>query len=327
MRLFGLRQFARRDPVVQRVVAIGSFDGVHMGHRRLVEMARERARRIQGELVILTFWPLPGFALGRRGCPRVLTNPPVRAQLLAELEVDSLVTLHFDDRLSGMGPRDFVRRILVEDLKVSEACVGFNFTFGRGGSAGADTLRHLGREMGFGVEVLEPVQVVGHRVSSTAVRELIRSGRVTCAHSLLGRPHRMDGTVVRGRGLGAGLGFPTANVKAPGDVLLPAPGVYAVEVEWAINEGSIPGVANIGGSPTLGDGSSAARIVEVHIPGFHGNLYGRSLAVSFLHRLRGLRSFRDADALKAQIAEDCEIALAAMDADGSESLRTSSRLC
>ncbi|MFO7941356.1 MAG: riboflavin biosynthesis protein RibF [Bacillota bacterium] len=327
MKMFGRRQFARIRGKKPRVVAVGSFDGVHLAHRRLILLARERAKAIDGELVVLTFWPLPGIALGRRGSPRILTSPAKRAEILADLEVDSLVTMHFDDDLAGMEPGSFVREVLVNELGVDEICVGFNFTFGREGSGDATTLKKFGEELGFAVHVLAPVQVRGHRVSSTNIRRLIAGGRVDEAAVLLGRPYAMEGKVVRGQGRGRCLGFPTANVWTRADLIPPAAGVYAVKAVSEDLDLDAPGVANVGGSPTFHEESGPEGFLEVHIPGFRGELYGRRLSVEFSRWIRPARDFRDLDELKRQIARDVENALYEAPERASQSLRYPSALC
>ncbi|MFP4199998.1 MAG: riboflavin biosynthesis protein RibF [Clostridia bacterium] len=327
MRLFGRRQFARLEAEGPRVVAVGSFDGVHLAHRRLIELARGRAEAIGGELVVLTFWPLPGVALGRRGSPRILTSPSKRAEFLAELGVDSLVTLHFDEDLSGMDPGRFVREVLVGEVGVDEICVGFNFSFGHRGCGDAKSLKRYGEEWDFVVYVLSPVQVDGYRVSSTNIRRLIAAGRVHEAGRLLGRPHAVEGKVVKGQGRGRRLGFPTANLRARAGLIAPASGVYAVRAVCPEIHLDAPGVANVGGSPTFHEESGPDGFLEVHVPGFAGDLYGRDLSVEFVRWIRQSRDFADVEELKRQIVRDVASALDEANERASQSLRYPTALC
>ena len=281
-------------------VAIGNFDGVHLGHRALIDRARAGAAELGGEAVVLTFDPHPAFVLAEHLAPRLITTTDRKLELLADAGVDVTLVEPFDRALAAMSPADFAATILAGALGARRVVVGFDFTFGKGRAGTTDTLRELGRAHGFDVDVVEPVAVGGLVASSTRVRTFIAEGNLAGARLLLGRDVDIDGTIVRGAGRGRGIGVPTANV-APDTPLLPARGIYAVWID-VDGHGRRPGAASVGTNPTFDD---AGRVsVEVHVLDFDGDLYGRRARVTFVERLRGEKRFPDADTLVEQIRRD-----------------------
>lgn len=280
------------------VVAIGAFDGVHIGHRQLIAMAVSSARALGHTSAALTFSPHPLEVLQPQAALSRLTSPAEQERLLAGLGVDIMVRLPFA-AVAGMAPPEFAKQVLVDGLRASTVCVGFNFRFGKGAVGNARTLAALGQEQGFAVVVMEPVRLGGGVVSSTAVRKAIGQGNVGEAARLLGRPYSLEGTVGQGAGRGRTLGLPTANVVPDPGRAVPADGVYAVTVDG--DGGPHAGVANLGRRPTFGGQGWSC---EVHCLDFSGDLYGKRVSVCFLSRLRGERKFADPVALQRQVSQD-----------------------
>ncbi len=285
------------------VVAIGNFDGVHLGHEALIGAAREQARGLGVPLMVLTFEPHPRSVFSPDAPPFRLTSLRTRLQALEALGVDHATVLHFDLEFARKSAEDFVRQILVRDLAARHVVVGWDFCFGRGRAGNADLLREMGAELGFGVTAIEPVRGPdGEVYSSSVIRQALRAGDPQKAARLLGRPWEIEGRVEAGDRRGRQLGFPTANL-ALGDLLHPALGVYAVQA--GLDRGSetdwYDGVANIGRRPTV----EGTRVqLEVHLFDFAGDLYGRHLRTRLLAFLRGEKKFDGLEALRAQIAQD-----------------------
>jgi riboflavin kinase/FMN adenylyltransferase len=283
-------------PAKGAVVAIGNFDGVHLGHCAVIEEAARRAAEIGAPHAVLTFEPHPRSVFRPELAPFRLTPFPMKARLVEALGVDLLFALRFNLEFAKRTPEQFAREVLAEGLGARHVLAGYNFVFGHGRSGTPARLIELGRAHGFGVSIVPPVtRADGEVISATAAREHLLRGAPQAAAALLGRTWEIEGPVEEGDRRGRLIGFPTANV-ALGEHLRPAAGVYAVEVE-----GLGPGVANLGWRPTVG--GSDLRF-EVHLLDFEGDLYGRTLRVALVEYLRGERKFAGLDALKAQIAED-----------------------
>ncbi len=292
------------------VVTPGNHDGVHLGHRALLDAARALAAR-EHRVVALTFDPHPAQVLAPHRAPPLLTTPARRADLLRRAGADHVEILPFDHALAQRSPEEFVDGVLVERLRAAGVVVGPDFRFGRGRAGDLATLRALGEERGFAVRAVGPVERAGAVVSSTRVRGLLTEGRVAEATALLGRVHDVGGVVVEGHRRGRTIGFPTANLD-PEPVLAPADGVYAVVAR--VDDEIVRGVANLGVRPTL----EAGRSIEVHLFDFDRDIYGRAVRVGFVARLRGEVKFDGLDALKAQIARDADEARHALDAADAE---------
>ena len=261
-------------------VALGVFDGVHLGHRAILGAAVAHARAIGSPAVACTF---------------------DRLELIAACGVAAAVVLAFTRELAAMEPEAFVKDVLVDRLDARQVVVGFNHRFGRGARGDAALLRELGARGGFGVDVIEPLTVDGVPVSSTAIRAALGRGDLEAAVRMLGRPYTLPGKVVAGAGRGRTLGFPTANI-APDRPVLVAPGVYACTVEVA--DQPRRAVVNVGVRPTFDEKTLA---VEAHLLDFSGDLYGQTVRVMFRSRVREERRFSSVDALRAQIADDVEL--------------------
>jgi riboflavin kinase/FMN adenylyltransferase len=284
------------------VVSIGNFDGVHLGHQALLQRCREHARPGE-EVAVVTFEPLPKFFFDQPGSPPRLSGAAQRLALLAQAGVDLVWAMRFNGRLAAMPAREFVERVLVKALHARQLVLGGDFRFGRGREGGIDLLREYGQEMGFGVEVHEPVVIDGQRVSSTGIRQALAAGELAQAARWLGRPYALCGRVVHGRQVGRVLGYPTANIRMA-DGKYPAGGVFAVRARLR-QPGSdgpwLDGVASIGVRPAVGGGEP---LLEVHLFDFSGDLYGQRLETRLLEKIRDEANFASLDALKQQMHED-----------------------
>jgi riboflavin kinase/FMN adenylyltransferase len=321
----GIAASARR--LTRGALAIGNFDGVHLGHRGLFAAARAAAQRQGGPSCALTFEPHPARLLAPEYAPPLICTRARKRELLAEAGVEDLVEQPFDRAFAQTEADAFVDLLLATG--VAAIVVGHDFTYGRERRGTVETLRTALEQCGVRLHVVPPITVHGLVVSSTKIREFTLEGRVEAAAQLLGRPFDLDGDVVRGVGRGRKLGWPTANIHTEAE-LLPAVGVYAVrayliEVQ-ASSADAIPaaepiryipprlgaamfGAANLGLNPTFRDDAHAGSgreplMLEVHLFDLDQDLYGRLLRVEFVHRLRDERRFPNVDALKAQIARD-----------------------
>ncbi|HEY8394782.1 MAG TPA: bifunctional riboflavin kinase/FAD synthetase [Thermaerobacter sp.] len=294
--VYGLENWQGEEP---SHVAIGTFDGVHRGHQALLRGAVTAARAQGGRAVALTFDPHPLAVLAPDRLPPLLATLEDRLALFTWAGIDAAVVARFDPGLAQVEARDFARRVLAGRLRARTVFVGFNFRFGRGGLGSAADLERWGPELGFRAHVVPPVRVDRRPVSSTWIRQLLEAGDVAGAAAALGRLYSLPGVVRPGEGRGAQIGFPTANVHLPEGLVLPAEGVYAVWVAW---RGRLwPGVANVGRRPTFGGGELR---LEVHLLDVNEVLYGETLRVGFVRRLREERRFRGPGELAAQIRQD-----------------------
>ncbi|MFT3914276.1 MAG: bifunctional riboflavin kinase/FAD synthetase [Anaeromyxobacteraceae bacterium] len=300
MKVLGSIEEARETGAVRGgAVAIGNFDGVHLGHQALMRLARERAAARGAPSAVLTFDPHPVRVLRPSVAPPVLTALPRKLELLAGLGLDATVVQPFDLAWARTTAEVFVERDLAGGLGVKDVVVGHDFTAGNQ-RARVDALRPMLEARGIALQVVAPVASDGLVVSSTKIRELLLEGNVEDAAALLTRPHDVTGEVVRGAGRGRGFGFGTANVATP--CLLPRNGVYAVRavVGARAEQG---GVCNVGVKPTVE--AAGGVTCEVHLFDHDGSdLYGEAIRVAFVARLREERRFPSVDALRAQIAED-----------------------
>jgi riboflavin kinase/FMN adenylyltransferase len=281
------------------VLTVGNYDGVHLGHQRMIGVVKERAAELRCESTVMVFEPSSKEFIDPSGAPPRLTRWREKVRALADLRIDRLVTLRFDDAMRAMSPQSFVQRLMVDSLNVRHVVVGDDFRYGARAQGTIDSLRQAGLERGFGVEQVPPFVVDGVRVSSTAVRERLEKGDCDGAARLLGRRYRMMGRVVRGRALGRTLGFPTANVRLMRR-RSPVWGILAVRV-FGIEDGPLDGVASLGTRPTV-DG--VEPLLEVHVFDYHGDLYGRAIEVEFVAKLRDEVRFDSLDSLMVQMRID-----------------------
>ena len=296
------------------VVTIGNFDGVHLGHQHVLDRLVKVARAKDAAAVAISFDPHPAQVHRPEAAPELIMGPQDRREALAATGLDGLLMMHYDLQLAALTPEEFVRRVFVDGLRVCAVVIGHDVRFGRGNAGDLQTMRELGRQLGFEVQAVEdfgalpdgPAAPEGRRCSSTGIREALRSGDVRTAARLLGRTHRMRGEVVHGAARGRELGFPTANLAPDATGLIPADGIYA---GWMVDEAGTrwPAAISVGSNPTF-DGVS--RQVEAHvidrpdeqITDF--DLYGQQVVVEFVERLRGMVAYTGPEALIAQMGLD-----------------------
>ncbi len=284
------------------VVALGNFDGVHLGHRKLLNEAISKARKLKGRSAVVTFEPHPLKILAPDRFPKLLTTVEQRIEHFALMGIDIVVLLPFTRVLSELTPREFVRDVLLKRLGVVHACVGFNYTFGKGGTSGPADLKQLGTEFGFGVSEVGPQSVDGVLVSSTEIRTCLEQGDIERAQKYLGYWPSISGVVVNGDRRGRTLGFPTANVLPPEDNIVPAKGVYAAWVKY--KSGMYAAMVNIGLKPTFN--TSPESTIEAHIFDFADDIYGENVEVVFRLKLRSEQKFPSVDALLEQLQLDAQ---------------------
>jgi riboflavin kinase/FMN adenylyltransferase len=282
----------------ESAVALGVFDGIHLGHRAILGTAVAAARRRSVAALACTFDPHPLEVLQPERSPVPLTTLEDRLALIAETGIDTTVVITFTPAVAGMEPEAFVRDVLVRTLKARDVVVGFNHRFGRGARGTAALLETLGVRLGFNTHIVAPLTVDGVAVSSSEIRSALQAGDLERAARLLGRPYSAEGEVVPGAGRGRTLGFPTANVKTRRPLPLP-PGVYACRA--LVGQTRYRAVINIGVRPTFGETELA---VEAHLLDFSGDLYGQKLRLEFVRRLREERKFPGVEALRSQIEQD-----------------------
>ena len=282
-------------------MALGNFDGVHLGHQALVKRAVAFGETHKTPSLVFTFEPHPTRVLAPHLAPPLIIPLEHRLALLEELRPTATVLEPFTAEFARMSAEDFVKTVLVGALRVKHVVIGYNFTFGHKRGGNPELLARMAQELGFTLDVVHAVDVEGLAVSSTKIRELILEGNVRGATILLGRPFSVRGTVVTGHQRGRTIGFPTANVQSAVE-LLPKLGVYAARFGRLEREVLIrPCVVNVGVAPTFGGG---AVTVEAHVMDFDGDLYGQRVEVHFVERLRDEQRFPHVDALKAQIGQD-----------------------
>lgn len=292
------------------VATIGSFDGVHLGHRAIIAQLRQRAAEQGVPSVVIVFEPQPHEFFSGEKAPARLMRFKEKVLSLFEAGVDRVLCLQFNDRLRSLGAEAFVREVLVDGLAIRHLVVGDDFRFGCDRSGDYRLLQKIGAGAGFTVEDTATVEIEGKRVSSTRIRAALEAGDFELAAALLGKPYRITGRVAPGRALGRQLGAPTANVRLH-RYRSPLVGVYTVRTratdgsELAPGRQVIDGVANVGFRPTV-EGEGAQPLLEVNLFDFSGDLYGRELAVEFCHKLRDEEKFDSLEILKARIAQDIE---------------------
>jgi riboflavin kinase/FMN adenylyltransferase len=280
-------------------LTIGVFDGVHRGHQEIIGHTVKRARDLGVQSLVVTFDPHPSEVVRPGSHPAVLTEPARKAELIEALGVDVLCVIPFTPDFSRLPAEQFVHDVLVEHLHAALVVVGENFRFGHRAAGDEALLTRLGRSFGFGVEEAPLVTSNGTVFSSTYIRACVDAGDVAAAAAALGRPHRVEGIVVRGDGRGRELGFPTANLLGGRYAAIPADGVYAA---WLTRRsGRHMAAVSIGTNPTF---SGRERRVEAYALDFDGDLYGERLALDFVARLREMRSYTSIEPLVAQIEQD-----------------------
>ncbi len=294
----------RSNPKRPLVLALGNFDGIHLGHKRLLDYVVRQAKEINGQAAVFTFREHPQRVLHPEHAPESLQSTDQKLMIFKECGIDICFLQKFSRKFSALSAEDFIEKILVKQLGTKEICLGYNARFGRGRAGDADLLRALGLKFGFQVCQMKPVMRGGSPVSSTAVREAVRCGKVERAADFLGRPWSVAGKVMKGKSRGHKMGFPTANLKL-GDYVQPARGVYAVYAQlFNSPKTRLSGVLNYGIRPTFGGARDAC--FETHLFDFKKNIYKKKIEIFFLKRLREEKKFSSELALKKQIKKDIQ---------------------
>jgi riboflavin kinase / FMN adenylyltransferase len=294
------------------VVTVGMYDGVHRGHQELIGTAVARARAMRRPCLLLTFDPHPAEVIRPGSHPAILTSMDRKAELVADLGVDAMCVLPFTPEFMRLSPETFTYTVLVEHLHAAQVVVGQNFTYGHKAAGNVETLTAEGRRFGFAVEGIALANVDADAsddgdvtISSTYIRACVAAGDMVSAARALGRPHRVDGVVVRGHRRGRALGYPTANVETQPFTAIPADGVYAghLVTRDPADAGCdrFPAAISVGTNPTF---QGTQRTVEAFLLDYDGDLYGEHVGVEFAERLRPMTAFPDADALSAAMAKD-----------------------
>ncbi|MDE2598862.1 MAG: bifunctional riboflavin kinase/FAD synthetase [Rhodocyclaceae bacterium] len=283
------------------VLTIGNFDGVHLGHRAMLERLIAKARQVAMPAAVLTFEPHPREYFAPASAPARLTRLREKLELLAECGVDQVYVCRFNARLASLSADEFIEQVLVRGLGVRHLLIGDDFRFGKGRSGDFALLQQAGGTHRFVVEAMNTIAMDGERVSSSSIRAALASGNLIRAEHFLGRPFFMSGRVIHGDKIGRTLGYPTANIQHA-RARLPLSGIYAVTVDGLGK--TLCGAASVGVRPTIAEGLTP--VLEVHLLDFDRDIYGAHVHVNFHHRLRDEAKFASLDALKAQIARDVE---------------------
>jgi len=296
----GLGDIPKRG-LINPVLTLGNFDGVHLGHQAIFKQVVAWAFNIGGSSVVFTFEPHPLKVLAPHRSPKLLSTFREKMEQIEAAGMDAVICARFTPEFASQNPEDFVREVLVDKIGAKAIFIGHDYTFGKNRQGDIPFLRAAGARYGFEVHVVDPVKVEGITVSSTKIRKLIMDGEVCLASKLLGRPYSIEGTVIPGHSRGRDIGFPTANITTPNE-LPPKEGVYAVTVEV---EGKLyKGAANIGANPTFGDETPS---YETHILDFSDDLYGKFLKMKFIKRVRDEVKFKSVEELVERIKKDVEI--------------------
>lgn len=282
-------------------LTIGVFDGVHRGHQEIIRQLTAGARSNGAPAVLLTFDPHPAFVLAGREI-KSLTTPTERAEILSDLGVDVIIAMPFSREVANRSAADFMAE-LKQRLGLKTLLIGYDFALGKDRAGNFERLVQIGQELDYDVRAIEAFRLSGETVSSTVIRQNIADGAVALAAVKLGRPYSMQGPVIPGDGRGRTIGIPTANIDVPPQKVFPANGVYAC---WAISDGQkYKAMVNVGVRPTFTGGEATPR-VEAHLMDFAADLYGQTLKLEFVERLRGEQKFPSIEALVAQIRADIE---------------------
>ena len=286
------------SPNRDTILTIGVFDGVHLGHRRLIAELMRQARQMNMLAGVVTFRQHPEdlFSSGKR-LP-FLTDMKTRTRLLKEEGVDLIITLSFNKELAGLSAHHFIS-LLQQHIRMRGLVIGSDFALGKGREGDTGAIRHMGKEIGLSVTIVPPLKINDEVVSSTSLRQALAAGNIDKVQELTGRPYSLHGKVVEGAGRGEGLGFPTANMDVKSGQALPPDGVYVGLTRF--NGKVYQSMTNIGRNPTFGD---AERSVESYLVDYHGDLYGKEVYLDIVARLRDEKKFSSAEELKKQISQD-----------------------
>jgi len=300
-----IKQFETYSSKQSSVVTIGTFDGVHIGHQKIISKIVDTAKRDGLKAVILTFFPHPRMVLQKDQGIKLINTIEEKAKLLNKLGVDTLVVKEFTKEFSRLSASEFVNQVLIEKLNVNHIIIGYDHRFGKNRAANIDDLKEFGNVHDFKVTEITAQEVNDVAVSSTKIREALLDGNIKKANTFLGYNFILSGTIVKGKGIGRQLQFPTANIKIKEDYkLIPKRGAYIVKSK--IDDQNVFGMLNIGVNPTV---NGVSETIEVNFFNFKKDIYSQYIEVEFLNRIRDEQKFESVDALKLQLAKDRETAL------------------
>jgi len=298
MRIFNsIDEIQNTEPAV---IALGNFDGVHMGHQELIKRATNSAKAAGYKSAVFTFANHPRNVLGDKPNVKNIIYTDEKARIIESLGVDYLFNIPFDEYIMNLSPEAFIEELLVGHFQMKEAYCGFNYHFGHKAAGTPEMLTHFGIERGFGVHILSPFRIDGNLVSSTYIRELIENGQVDKCEKYMGRNYAIEGEVVVGNRLGKKIGFPTSNINLDEAMVSPPNGVYITQCVY--HGVTYPSITNIGNKPTIGE---YHRNMETHIFNFDKELYGKILRVEFLDKIRDERKFDSVEELSMEITRNC----------------------
>ena len=287
-------------PNKKRYIALGVFDGVHLGHQKLIKLTVDKAKKNDGISMVVNFDPHPDIIINPESNVFLLTTLEERISLIKDLGVDVFLIIKFNKVMSKMPPEDFISKILVDSLQAKELFVGFNYKFGFQGKGNPDILREYSKFYKFKTNILKPIAANNTIISSTRIKDYIKSGEIKKAKKLLGHAITISGRVISGKGRGRKLlNFATANIETPSDKILPVNGVYLVEIK--IDNKNYYGLMNIGVKPTF---KESERTIEVHIINFNKKIYNKKVVVNILKKIREEKYFTHPSLLKKQIEDD-----------------------
>jgi riboflavin kinase/FMN adenylyltransferase len=299
MKIFNEIPFLEKESTV----AIGTFDGVHCGHKKVLEEAKKIAKKNNQNYIIFTFIDHPAIVTGSKDVPKLINTYEEKIELLRVFEPDICIIYQFEKKFSKLYPEEFIRDILVNQLKTKNICVGFNFFFGYKASGDTKTLKDLEKKYNYNVSIIDRYKIDDSIVSSSEIRKLIIEGNFEKANKLLGYNYSISGRVIKGKGIGkAILKIPTANLDINQRKILPKNGVYSCSVN--INDETFKGIMNIGNRPTVDNGNKS---IEVHIINFDKNIYDHYIKVTFGSFIRDEKKFNSLEELKEQILKDIEL--------------------
>ncbi len=295
----GLEVLSKSYP--NTILTIGNFDGVHLGHQKILSEVTKKAKEVKGTSMAITFEPHPMKVLAPEKKIRILTPFEEKAKLLEEMGIKVLLCINFNKEFSNLLPDHFIEDMLVKKIKAKEIIVGTKYAFGKNKKGTVELLRRRGNKLGFKVKVIRNVRIHGNIVSSSKIRSLLLKGEARETSTFLGRAYSIEGRVIKGEGRGRSLlNIPTANITTPVEIA-PKEGVYAVRV--CFNNSLFEGVANIGRNPTFGNSDIS---YEVHLFNFSGNILGKNIRIYFIDRIRSEKFFPAPSSLEAQIRNDIE---------------------
>ncbi len=282
-------------------ITLGTFDGVHLGHQKIIGKLIERANKVNGRNFVVTFDPHPRNVISNNSDFKILSTPPEKAAVLEKLGIRNLLIINFTKEFSQNTAEDFFKRYIIDAIGIREIVIGYDHHFGKGRGGDESTLRDMGRQFGFNVETVDAFMLDGDIISSTKIRKALSAGEITTTHKFLGRNYEFSGNVIEGDRRGRDLGFPTANIKVDNEEkLLPAIGIYVVEV--FVGDDHYFGLLSIGRRPTFYN--SGKIIPEVFIYDFDKNIYDKEIKILIIERLRGEEKFSSADELIEQMNID-----------------------